>query len=235
MVASTLRDGDVERLRRRTPDGLTIQALYTAAEAPPAPPLSRPAHDADRPWDIRTATAHPDPTHANHEILDDLEGGAASVLVRDRPERPPGRRHRLGRRLARVLDGVILELAPVGLDAGLLGTRGGRLAGRGRQVLAGAKLLFNLDPLSAFAAAGASPGPDRGAPDRGGEHRRRLEPTYPKASLFLASGRVAHEAGGGAAIELGVAAASALAYAKALARAGLGIERRSVRSTWAYC
>jgi len=37
----------------------------------------------------------------------------------------------------------------------------------------------------------------------------------------MASGRVAHEAGGGAAIELGVATASALAYAKALARAGL--------------
>ncbi|HXQ45994.1 MAG TPA: methylmalonyl-CoA mutase family protein, partial [Caulobacteraceae bacterium] len=43
--------------------------------------------------------------------------------------------------------------------------------------------------------------------------------------LFLATGRVAHEAGGGAAIELGVAAASALAYAKALTQAGLGIEQ----------
>ena len=41
----------------------------------------------------------------------------------------------------------------------------------------------------------------------------------------MASGRVAHEAGGGEAEELGFAAASAIAYAKALVAAGLPIGR----------
>ncbi|HXQ11156.1 MAG TPA: methylmalonyl-CoA mutase family protein [Caulobacteraceae bacterium] len=224
MVASTLKDGDVERLKRRTPDGLTIQALYTAADAPHAAALSLSPRDPDRPWDIRAATAHPDPAHANREILADLEGGAASVLVRIDPGGRRGVAIGSAERLARVLDGVILELAPVGLDAGFLGPTAADWLAEVAKSSPAAKLLFNLDPLSAFARAGVSPGPIEAHLIAAANTAARLESTYPKAGLFLARGRVAHEAGGGAAIELGVAAASALAYAKALTRAGLGIE-----------
>ena len=49
----------------------------------------------------------------------------------------------------------------------------------------------------------------------------RLADTYPQAQLFLASGRVVHEAGGGEASEVGFAASAAVAYAKALVRAGM--------------
>ncbi|MDP8916826.1 MAG: methylmalonyl-CoA mutase family protein, partial [Pseudomonadota bacterium] len=48
--------------------------------------------------------------------------------------------------------------------------------------------------------------------------------TYPKARACLASGRVVHEAGGSEGWELGFALASALAYARALAGAGLSPE-----------
>jgi methylmalonyl-CoA mutase len=48
-----------------------------------------------------------------------------------------------------------------------------------------------------------------------------LAQTYPKATLYLASGVVVHEAGGTQAQELGFALAAALAYAKSLAAAGL--------------
>ena len=224
MVASTLKDGDVDRLKRRTPDGLTIQALYTAADAPAAAPPARAARDPERPWDLRTATAYPDPAHANREILDDLEGGAASVLVRIDPGGRDGVAVGSADRLARVLDGVILELAPVGLDAGFLGPAAADWLAEAGKSSPTAKLMFNLDPLSAFARAGESPGPIEAHLIAAANTAARLESTYPKAGLFMASGRAAHEAGGGAAIELGVAAASALAYAKALARAGLGIE-----------
>jgi methylmalonyl-CoA mutase len=224
MVASTLKNGDVERLKRRTPDGLTIQALYTAADAPHAAAIWLPLRDAERPWDVRTATAHPDPAHANREILDDLEGGAASVIVRIDPSGHEGVAIGSAAQLARVLDGVILEVAPVGLDARFLGPAAADWLAEVGKSSPAAKLLFNLDPLSAFARAGASPGPIEAHLIAAANTAARLEPTYPKAGLFLASGRVAHEAGGGVAIELGVAAASSLAYAKALARAGLGIE-----------
>ncbi len=159
MVASTLKDGDVGRLKRRTPDGLTIQALYTAADAPPAAVLALPARDADRPWDVRTATAHPDPAHANREILDDLEGGAASILVRIDPSGRQGVAIGSAERLARALDGVILELAPVGLDAGFLGPAAADWLAEVGKSSPAARLLFNLDPLSSF--AGAARAPDR--------------------------------------------------------------------------
>jgi methylmalonyl-CoA mutase len=223
-VAAGLKDGDVDQLMRRTPDGLTIQALYTAADAPHAAALSLPARDADRPWDIRTATGHPDPAQANREILDDLEGGAASALLRIDPSGQAGVAIGSADRLARALDGVILELAPVGLDAGFLGPAAADWLAEAGKSSPAAKLLFNLDPLSAFAEAGASPGPIEAHLIAAANTAARLEPTYPRAGLFLARGSVAHEAGGGAAIELGVAAASALAYAKALARAGLAVE-----------
>ena len=59
----------------------------------------------------------------------------------------------------------------------------------------------------------------------------RLAATYPQASLFLASGRVVHEAGGGEAGELAFAVAAAVAYAKALVRAGLPMSEAFGRIT----
>jgi methylmalonyl-CoA mutase len=85
-------------------------------------------------------------------------------------------------------------------------------------------LEFHLDPLGALAEAGSSPGPIEAHLIAAAGAGARLAETYPRASLFLASGRVAHEAGGGEALELGVMAASAVAYAKALVRAGLSID-----------
>jgi methylmalonyl-CoA mutase len=225
MVASTLKDGDVGRLKRRTPDGLTIQALYTAADAPQGARLLLPARDPDRPWDVRTATAHPDPAHANREILDDLEGGAASVLLHIDPSGRTGVAIGSAEQLARTLDGVILELAPVGLDVGFLGPAAADWLAEVGKSSPAARLMFDLDPVSAFARAGASPGPIGAHLGAAASAAARHEAAYPKAGLFLARGQVAHEAGGGAAIELGVAAASALAYAKALAQSWLGVEQ----------
>ena len=50
---------------------------------------------------------------------------------------------------------------------------------------------------------------------------RELMAERPQAQLFLASGRVVHEAGGGEALEVAFAAAAAVAYARALVRAGM--------------
>jgi methylmalonyl-CoA mutase len=126
--------------------------------------------------------------------------------------------------LARVLDGVVLELAPVALDAGFLGTIAADWLAEAGKSSPGALLAFHIDPISALAKAGASPGPIESHLIAAANAGVRLAEVYPKASLFLASGQVAHEAGGGEAEELGVMAASALAYAKALIRAGARAE-----------
>ena len=63
--------------------------------------------------------------------------------------------------MARVLEGVILELAPVALDAGFLGPQAADWLSAAAKASPGALLRFHLDPLSALAESGASPGPSR--------------------------------------------------------------------------
>ncbi len=228
LVAKTLGEAPFESLRKTTVEGLDIEPLYVSAARPAAPAR---AVDADRQWDVRTLTAHPDAARANAEVLRDLQGGAASVVVRIDPTGKAGVAVGSGGDLARVVDGVILELAPVALDAGFLGPQAADWLGAAAKASPGAKLRFHLDPLSAFAEAGASPGPVEAHLVSAATVARRLADTYPQAQLFLASGRPVHEAGGGEALEVAAAAAAALAYAKALVRAGLPMAEAWARIT----
>lgn len=210
LVTKTLGDKPFESLTTATAEGLPIAPLYPVCDTPAAFPAR--AANAERPWDLRVVSAHADPARANAELLADLEGGAASVIVRG---------HANAAALARALKDVIVELAPVGLDAGFLGPQAADGLSAVAKASPGAKLNFNLDPLSAFAEAGAAPGPIEAHLIHAANVAARLAQTYPQAQLFLASGRTAHEAGGGEALEVAVAAGSAIAYAKALVRAGL--------------
>jgi methylmalonyl-CoA mutase len=231
LVDKTLKGADFETLVRRTDDGLPIQPLYVADDsAAPARPMLAP-RDGERAWDIRPLIAHPDPARANAETLEDLEGGASSVVIRIDPTGRSGVAIGSADGLARVLDGVVVELASVALDAGFLGVKAADWLASAAKSSPNARLEFHLDPLSALAEAGSSPGPIEAHLIAAANAGARLAETYPKASLFLASGRVAHEAGGGEALELGFAAASAVAYAKALVRAGLSLEEAFARIT----
>jgi Methylmalonyl-CoA mutase, N-terminal domain/subunit len=229
LVAKTLGDKPFDSLVKSTAEGLAIQPLYPqAAKAAAFPP--RP-FDAERPWDLRTLTAHPDPARANAELLADLSGGAASVTVKIDPTGQAGVAIGSADHLALALKDVIVELAPVGLDAGFLGPKAADWLHAVAKSSPGAKLNFNLDPLGAFAETGASPGPIESHLVSAATVAVRLAQPYPNAQLFLASGRVAHEAGGGEALEVAFAAASAIAYAKALVRAGLPMAEAFARIT----
>jgi methylmalonyl-CoA mutase len=231
LVAKTLEGGDFEdRLVTRTADGLAIQPLYTAADAPRAvAPVG--AHDAQSPWDIRALSAHPDPARANADLLADLEGGATSVLLKIDPAGSGGVAVGSAEALSRALDGVVLEMAPVALDAGFLGAQAADWLASAAKSSPGARLVLHMDPLSALAETGVSPGPIEAHLIAAANTGVRLADVYPKASLFLASGRVVHEAGGGEAEELGFMAATALAYARALIRAGASTSDAFARIT----
>jgi methylmalonyl-CoA mutase len=220
LVAKTLGDKPFDSLTKSTVEGLPIAPLYAAAAAPLAFP-ARP-FDAERPWDLRTLSAHADPARVNVELLSDLEGGAASVVVRG---------HATAEALTRALADVIVELAPVGLDAGFLGPKAADALHAVAKSSPGARLNFHLDPLSAFAEAGASPGPIEAHLVSAATVAARHAQTYPQAQLFLASGRAAHEAGAGEAEEVAVAATAAIAYAKAMVRAGLPVDEAFGRIT----
>ena len=222
LVEKTLKDAPFESLRKATPEGLAIEPLYEAAVA--APTLATRPYDVERPWDLRVSTAHPDPAQARTQLIKDLEGGAASVLVRLDPTGQAGVAVGSSEALARTLEGVLLELAPVALDAGFLGPRAADWLSAVAKSAPNALLAFHMDPLSAFAEAGESPGPVESHLVSAATVGARLAEIYPKATLFLASGRVVHEAGGGEAGELAFAIASAIAYAKAAVVAGMSIQ-----------
>jgi len=221
LVEKTLKGGSLDSLVSRTADGLAIRPLYREAVGTVRDLRPR---DADRPWDIRMATAHPDVARANAEVMKDLEGGAASVLVQIDPTGEQGVAVGSVEDLGRVLDGVLLDLAPVALDAGYLGPKAADWLGALAKAAPAAPLAFHMDPLSAFALTGESPGPVESHLVSAATVGARLATTYPKASLMLATGRVVHEAGGTEAQELGFMAAAGLAYVKGLRRAGVGME-----------
>ena len=228
LVDKTLGEAPFSSLEKLTVEGLAIEPLYAQAPASAAPAR---AGAADRAWEVATLPAHPDPLRANREILGDLNGGAAAAVIRIDPTGKAGVAVGSAADLARVLDGVILELAPVGLDAGFLGPQAADWLGAAAKRSPSALVRFHLDPLSAYAEAGASPGPIEAHVISAANVAARMAETYPKAQLFLASGRVVHEAGGGEALELAVATAAALAYAKALVRGGLPMADAFARIT----
>jgi methylmalonyl-CoA mutase len=220
LVAKTLGEAPFSSLEKATAEGLAIEPLYAPAAVPATPTRAVPS---DRAWEVATLTAHPDPARANAEVLADLRGGAAAAVVRIDPAGKAGTAIGSDATLARALDGVILELAPVALDAGFLGPQAADWLSAAAKASPAALLRFHLDPLSTFAETGASPGPIEAHLIAAANVAARLAETYPAAQLFLASGRAVHEAGGGEAGEVAFAAAAAVAYAKALVRAGLPI------------
>lgn len=228
LVDKTLGETPFASLEKTTAEGLPIAPLYAPAARPAAPPRPVPA---DRAWEVATLTAHPDPARANAEILADLRGGAAAVTLRIDPAGKAGVAIGSAAGLARALDEVILELAPAGLDAGFLGPQAADWLSAAAKASPKALLRFHLDPLSAYAEAGASPGPIEAHLISAANAAARLAETYPLAQLFLASGRAVHEAGGGEALEVAFAAATAVAYAKALVRAGMPMEGAFARIT----
>ncbi|ALL12854.1 methylmalonyl-CoA mutase family protein [Caulobacter henricii] len=224
LVEKTLKGQSFdEALTVLTPDGLTIQPLYTAADGVSVARDLR-TRDADRPWDLRMRIAHPDSERAARDSLVDLQNGAASVLLAVDPTGAQGVAIGSADDLARALDGVLIDLAPVALDAGYLGPKAADWLGAVAKGAPNAPLAFHMDPLTTFGQTGTSPGPIESHVFNAATVGARLSTTYARASLFLATGRAAHEAGGSNVEELALMTASALAYAKALVRSGLTME-----------
>ncbi len=231
LVGKTLKGAGIDSLIARTADNLSIAPLYTAEDGASLPPFLPVARGGARAWDIRATVGHPDSAETQARGLEALAGGAESLLVEIDDGRGQGVRLSSADDLARVLDGVMTDVAPVALDAGFLGPAAAGWLGTVAKASPAAPLAFHLDPLSAFAARGSSPGPIEAHVAEGASLAARLAETYPNASLFLASGAVVHEAGGTPAWSLGFAAAAGLAYAKALVEAGLTLEAAFARIT----
>jgi methylmalonyl-CoA mutase len=225
-----------DALVRRTLDGVARGPLMTRADRPPgllpdesrrrdASPAAAPG-EVSSPWDLRVLIDHPDPARAGALALEALEGGATSLELRIDPRGVDGIMIRAADDLARALDGVRLDLAPVALDAGsppaaALLAAYAAAAGADKSSWRGA---FNLDPLGALAAGRTAPMLGEAA-----DWALWAAEAWPRASAFRADGRVVHEAGGTEAQEIAFAASAAASYLEAMATRGLTVENAARR------
>lgn len=215
-----------DALSTKLEDGLTTRPLYTAPETAPdtgfpgfAPFVrgGRAEGNAASGWDVRQRIAGTDPVRVNDAALADLENGTTSLwlAVGDAGLPADG--------LARALEGVYLDLAPVSLDPGA------QFAEAARALLA----LYTergVAPEAAHACLGADP---LGHEARTGEAldlagaaalARETAAAWPHVRALTVDALPYHEAGGSAAEELGLSLATGVAYLRALTGAGLDAE-----------
>ncbi|MEU9105223.1 methylmalonyl-CoA mutase family protein [Streptomyces xanthophaeus] len=207
-------------------DGLTTRPLYTAPEAaadtgfPGFAPFVRGGRaegNAAEGWDVRQRHLGSDPVRVNEAVLTDLENGVTSLWLT------------LGRDgipfdgLARALEGVYLDLAPVSLDAGAEYAEAARalLALYAEREVApeAARGCLGADPLGHEARTGEQLGLDDAV-----ELARTAAAGYPGIRALAVDALPYHEAGGSAAEELGLSLATGVAYLRALTEAGIGTE-----------
>ena len=235
------RRGDLDadelaRLFRRvltttTDDGIVLQPLYRADDAPDAvglpgqPPFLRGTRAAGANpsgWDVRQrVTLSPDARESNMAVLAELTNGATSVWL-DLDGQTPSTDL-----LDSVLDGVHLDLAPVVIDPGPAATDAAaamlelwrRRAVPVTEVRGG----LGFDPLGRFAASGGVESADIGLA-AAAQVAREVSESFPGVATLVADGSRYHDAGASEADELALALATSTAYLRALVTYGLGVD-----------
>ncbi|GAA2992230.1 methylmalonyl-CoA mutase family protein [Streptomyces fulvorobeus] len=216
-----------EALSTALEDGLTTRPLYTSDDSSPATgfpgfaPFTRGGRAEGNTaggWDVRQRHTLTDPARLNEAVLGDLENGATSLwLTVGGPAGIPAAG------LGRALDGVLLDLAPVALDAG------GELDTAAKELLRlnaergvadeSVRGSLGADPLGDAARTGAEP--DFEAAVRWAQV---CDTRYPGLRALVVDALPYHEAGGSAAEELGFSLATGVAYLRALTGGGLSVE-----------
>lgn len=214
-------------LVNRTADGIAIQPLYPRKAG--AAPLAGRAPGA--PWTVSQRADHPDPRQANTQALEDLNGGASGLVVVTRGAIGDRRGDALVidglADLDALLDGVMLDLIPVRIDAG---TSAGHVAammaakverdGLDPKMLA---VAFGIDPIGAFARRGTLESWD-GAAAKAADAVLALRRRGFGGTQLVADGRVIHDAGGSEAQELAYVLGVAVQYWRMLEGAGLAVD-----------
>lgn len=227
LVEQGLKGAKWDRLVGKTSDDIALEPLYretdvaTARDAsgfPGAAPFVRGARQGA--WLIRQAYAHPDPEKTNAAILADLAGGVAAIELVIDPRGHRGVAISNGAALDLALADVILEAAPVSLDAGAFALQTAELLETKLRGVAAVGTGFNLDPIGVLMRDGAI-----GADDvaRAATFAARVRKELPAATAVRVDARPVHEAGGTEAQEIAAALSSGIAYLRALTDAGLAV------------
>lgn len=228
LVEKGLKGAGWERLVGKTADGIPIQPLYRETDVPTAgdeagfpgaAPFVRGARKGA--WLIRQSYEHPSPEQTNAEILADLKGGVSALEVRIDPAGESGVAIGSERDLDVALADVILEAAPVALDAVAGGLSAAELLAAKLKGVAAPGTAFNLDPIGALMRDGMIGGE---AIADAARFAVRVRGAMPAATALRIDARPVHEAGGTEAQEIAAALASGIAYVRVLIDAGLSAD-----------
>src|SRR5436190_867104 len=224
LVAKVLKGADFEkRLVSRTADGLGVQPLYARSDRVEAASATGRTAFFPGGWDIRQRHAEPDPKAANAAILEDLEGGATSLLLQIMAPGQAGLSYTAGP-LGTALKGVLLEGCAVALDAreNTMDAAGSLIEiWREREINDNLRRgAFNYDPLGVLARTGTLYYPARRSCEIAAKFANDCR-SMTNVTALLADGRPYHEAGAGEAQELAAMLATLVAYLRACEAAGL--------------
>jgi methylmalonyl-CoA mutase len=245
-----------QRLVTHTYEGIDIQPVYTRRDRPgesdpdgfpglaPFVRGARPLGAAAAGWDLRQEHAHPDVEATNRAILDDLQGGVTSLLLRlaaaarhgldpDAPEAAAwaGRDGVMlyhADDFDRALSGVHLDMIGVTLESGAAFLPAAALLvalwKRRGVVPEQARGAFNADPLAVLARDGQLPVPAEAALALTADLAAWTADHYPHVTAVRVGTAPYHHAGATAAQDLAFGMATAVEYLRAMSRAGMKID-----------
>lgn len=231
-VEKALKGGSLDRLVSTTPDGVRIEPLYRAEDAPP--PVGAPGVAAARGlraagtlggWDVRQVQPHdPDAEAANARILADLEGGVTSIELTLGADTVAA--------LDRILEGVLLDVAGVSLGGGGGGASELLRIYQERGIAADAVHAdLGIDPVGGAARTGTNRGVDAQFA-LAARLVAQVRP-YPGVRVLRVDGAIYAEAGAPPADELATMLATLVANLRALDAAGVGAEEVFARTLFA--
>jgi len=245
-----------QKLVTHTYEGIDVQPLYCRGDRPADPdvigfPGSSPFIRGSRPlgavahgWDLRQEHAHPDLLDANREILEDLQGGVTSLLLRlDFAARSgfdpddPAAAELSGcdgmmvyhvDDLDAALQDVHLEMVAATLEAGAAFLPAAALLAalwRRRGVAPEqARGAFNADPLAVFARDGVLPVEPEVALVQMADLAAWTARNYNHVTAVRVGTAAYHHAGATAAQDIAFGMATAVEYLRAMTAAGLDFD-----------
>ncbi|MEE4495727.1 methylmalonyl-CoA mutase small subunit [Streptomyces sp. BE230] len=218
-------------------DGLITRPLYTSRDDAPDAGLpgfapftrgSTPQGSTAGGWGVRQRHTSTDPARLNEAVLADLENGATSLWLT-----VGGTGGVPVSGLARALEGVHLDLAPVVLEAGneldAAATELLRLHAERGVPADAVRGSLGADPLGQAARSGGEA--DLTSTVHWAKH---CAAGFPGLRAVTVDALPYHEAGGSAAQELGSSLATGVAYLRALTEAGLGVEEACAQLEFRY-
>jgi len=204
-----------ETLVRRTEDGIAKGPLFTAEDTGNAVPLlkNEQPHLDGRPWHIGALVDYPDIKTANLDVLEELKGGASSVLIKPGAGEAHGVAIRSKNDVQRLLSGVHANLVPINLMP----------SENNFEVAALLASHFKSDPNLSDIHVSLGYAPDY-AHDRFPELANWIIENANHWKAFSVNARAAHEAGGSPAQELALMLSQGCSYISALKNSDMDVD-----------